>query len=301
MTANQTPTWIAADWGTSNLRLWAISNDGTVLDMRTSEKGMGQLAPDAFEPVLVDVAADWLKTADTVVACGMVGSRQGWVEAPYQTAPCSVCPNTMVKAAVQRDGLTVHVVPGIRQTDPADVMRGEETQIAGFLSLNDDWDGIICLPGTHTKWVHMSAGEVVSFQTCMTGEMFSLLAEESVLRHSIAESGWNDGTFLEALSETMSRPERMAGQLFSLRAAQLVHDTDPQTLRARLSGLLIGAELASTKPYWLGQNVALIGADAVSQPYLAGLAAQGVNVAHADATEMTLAGIKTAHAILETE
>ena len=299
MTANQTPTWIAADWGTSNLRLWAIGADGAVLDMRISDKGMGQLEPDAFETVMVELAADWLDTANTVIACGMVGSRQGWVEAPYQTAPCAVCPNRMVKAPVLLKGLTVHVIPGIRQTDPADVMRGEETQIAGFLSLNDDWDGVICLPGTHTKWVHVSAGEVVSFQTCMTGEMFALLAEASVLRHSIADSGWNEDTFLEALSQTISRPEKLAGQLFSLRAAQLVHNTDAHTLRARLSGLLVGAELASTKPYWLGQNVALIGAEAVSQPYLAGLAAQGVDVVRADATDMTLAGIKAARALLE--
>ena len=299
MTSDHMPTWISADWGTSNLRLWAIGDGGAVLDMRTSDKGMGQLAPDEFEAVLVDAAADWLETADTVVACGMVGSRQGWVEAQYQTAPCAVCPNQMVTAPVQRDGLTVHVIPGIRQTDPADVMRGEETQIAGFLSLNEDWDGVICLPGTHTKWVHVSAGEVVSFQTCMTGEMFALLAEQSVLRHSIADSGWDEGTFLEALSQTMSRPERLAGQLFSLRAAQLVHNTDAQSLRTRLSGLLIGAELASTKPYWLGQNIALIGAKAVSQPYLAGLAAQGVDVVCADATDMTLAGIKAARTLLE--
>jgi 2-dehydro-3-deoxygalactonokinase len=120
-----------------------------------------------------------------------------------------------------------------------------------------------------------------------------------VLRHSIADSGWNEDTFLEALSQTISRPEKLAGQLFSLRAAQLVHNTDAHTLRARLSGLLVGAELASTKPYWLGQNVALIGAEAVSQPYLAGLAAQGVDVVRADATDMTLAGIKAARALLE--
>ena len=300
MTYDHKPKWLAADWGTSNLRLWAIGDDGAVLDMRTSDKGMGQLAPEEFETVFVDVAADWLDTANTVVACGMVGSRQGWVEAPYQTAPCAVCPSKMAKALVLRDGLSVHIIPGIRQTDPADVMRGEETQIAGYLAQNDGWDGVICLPGTHTKWVHVSAGEVVSFQTCMTGEMFALLSEESVLRHSIADSGWNEDTFLEALSLTLSRPERMAGHLFSLRAAQLIHNTDAQTLRARLSGLLIGAELASTKPYWLGQNVALIGAEAVSQPYLAGLAAQGIDVVRADATDMALAGIKAAHALLET-
>ncbi len=293
------PTWIAADWGTSNLRLWAIGGDGSVVGERTSDKGMGQLAPSEFEAVLVDVAREWLDSANTVVACGMVGSRQGWVESPYQTTPCAVCPQKMATAPVTREGLTVHVIPGIRQTNPADVMRGEETQIAGFLAQNDGFDGVICLPGTHTKWVHVSAGEVVSFQTLMSGEMFALFTGHSVLRHSIAPTGWDEGAFAEALSQTLSRPEGLAGRLFSIRAAQLVHDTDTVTLRARLSGLLIGAELAATKPYWLGREVALIGADAVSMPYIAGLALQGVQVTRADATDMTLAGIKAAHALLE--
>lgn len=294
-----TPTWIAADWGTSNLRLWAIGADGSVLGERTSDKGMGVLAPSEFEDVLVSLAAEWLDTADTVVTCGMVGSRQGWIEAPYQTTPCTVCPRHVVTAPIKRAGLSVHVIPGIRQTDPADVMRGEETQIAGFLATHEGWDGVICLPGTHTKWVHVSAGEVVSFQTLMSGEMFALLTAHSVLRHSIAGTGWDDDAFHEAMSQTLSRPESLAGRLFSIRAAHLVHDTDTITLRARLSGLLIGAELAATKPYWLGQNVALIGAEAISRPYASGLAAQGVPITRTDAADMTLAGIKAAYATIK--
>ena len=202
-------------------------------------------------------------------------------------------------AGVPRDKLTVHVIPGIRQTDPADVMRGEETQIAGFLAVNKNWDGVICLPGTHTKWVHVSAGEVVSFQTMMSGELFALLTDQSVLRHSIADDGWDEDAFDAALSQTLSKPEALAGRLFSIRASQLVHGTDTVTARARLSGVLIGAELAAAKPYWLGQNVALIGADAVSMPYIAGLKAQGVTVARADATDMTLAGIKAAFDVIK--
>ncbi|AGI66337.1 2-dehydro-3-deoxygalactonokinase [Octadecabacter antarcticus 307] len=294
------PTWIAVDWGTSNARFWAIGADGSVLGERTSDKGMGQLAPSEFETVLRDLAGNWLSSASRVVACGMVGSRQGWVEAPYQTTPCAVCPSTMVIAPTTGSGLTVHIIPGIRQTDPADVMRGEETQIAGFLAQNPGWDGVVCLPGTHTKWVHISANEVISFQTFMTGEIFALLAGQSVLRHSIAGSGWDGDAFADAMSQTLARPESLAARLFSLRAAQLVHKTDTVTLRARLSGLLIGAELAAAKPYWLGQKVALIGADAVSAPYITGLASLGVDAARVDAKDMTLAGIKAAHALLET-
>ncbi|MDE0968125.1 MAG: 2-dehydro-3-deoxygalactonokinase [Octadecabacter sp.] len=293
------PDWIAVDWGTSNAQFWAIGADGSVLGERKSDKGMGQLAPSEFEAVLLDIAGDWLSITSRVVTCGMVGSRQGWVEAPYQTTPCAVCPSKMVTAPTTRSGLIVHVIPGIRQTNPADVMRGEETQITGFLAQNPGWDGVICLPGTHTKWVHISANEIISFQTFMTGEMFALLAGQSVLRHSIARSGWDNDAFASAMSLTLSRPESLAARLFSLRATQLVHDTDTITLRASLSGLLIGAELAAAKPYWLGQNVALIGANAVSAPYIAGLATLGIQATRMDSTEMTLAGIKAAHALLE--
>jgi 2-dehydro-3-deoxygalactonokinase len=295
-----TPHWIAADWGTSNARFWAIDANGAVIDARASDKGMGELAPSEFEGVLADVCGDWFGDTTHAVACGMVGSRQGWVETPYQTAPCAVCPSKMVTAPVTRTGLTVHVIPGIRQTSPADVMRGEETQIAGFLAHNKDWDGVICLPGTHTKWVHVSANEVVSFQTFMTGEMFALLKDASVLRHSIAPTGWDDDAFSEALNAILSKPESLAGRLFSIRADKLVNDTSDVTLRARLSGLLIGAEIAAAKPYWLGQRVAIIGADAVSMPYVAALTAQGMTPERADVTDMTLAGLKAAHTLLET-
>ena len=294
-----TPAWLAADWGTSNLRLWAMGADGSVLDMRASDRGMGQLSPDAFEGVLADLAGDWLDHTTQVIACGMVGSRQGWVEAPYQTAPCAISPGAMVKAPTS-SGLTVHVIPGIKQKSPADVMRGEETQIAGFLAQNPNWDGVICLPGTHTKWVHVSADEVVSFQTFMTGEMFALLSGQSVLRHSIAPTGWDEDAFQAALDAILSKPETLAGRLFSIRADQLVNATDDVTLRARLSGLLIGAEIAAAKPYWLGQRIAIIGADAISMPYVAALTQQGVVPERADATDMTLGGLRAARKMLET-
>ncbi len=174
-------------------------------------------------------------------------------------------------------------------------MRGEETQIAGFLSLNPNWDGVICLPGTHNKWVQVSAGEVVSFRTFMTGEIFALLGRQSVLRHSVAETGWDDAAFAEALGDAMSHPERIAGQLFSLRARDLLDGQRPEAARARLSGLLTGAELAAARPYWLGQQIAVIGDGGPAQPYVAGLQAQGVPVTQADAARMTLAGLIAAH------
>ncbi|WP_420862399.1 2-dehydro-3-deoxygalactonokinase [Algirhabdus cladophorae] len=289
--------WIAVDWGTSNLRCYAMSRSGTVLAQASSPKGMGQLAREDFEPALLELIGPWLAGPTDVIACGMVGSRQGWVEAPYSTAPCPVLPDQVVMPPCDDPRLKVRVISGVQQIKPNhDVMRGEETQIAGFLSLNKDWDGVVCLPGTHTKWVHISANEIISFRTFMTGEMFNLLSQNSVLKHSVGGAGWDDLAFAEGLELAMSRPETLAANLFSIRAADLLTDQTPHQARAKLSGLLIGAELAASKPYWLGQNVCVLGADGLSKIYTDALQAQAVPVTQTDGTRMTLAGLTAAHA-----
>ena len=178
-------------------------------------------------------------------------------------------------------------------------MRGEETQIAGFLALNPGWDGVMCLPGTHSKWVQVSAGEVVSFQTFMTGEIFALLSRQSVLRHSVSSDGWDAEAFAGAVSDGLSNPERIAARLFSLRTGDLLQGVDNATSRARLSGLLIGAELAAARPYWLGQQIAVLGSADVSKPYVAALSAQGVPATQADGARMVLAGLTAAYRSLK--
>ena len=287
--------WIAVDWGTSNMRAWAMSASGSVLAEATSDQGMGKLARDKFEPALLATVGDWVDGPTNVIACGMVGSRQGWVEAPYATVPCPVLSETFVQAPTTHPDLTVHVIPGIKQTDPADVMRGEETQISGFLARNPNWDGVICLPGTHTKWVHISADEVVSFQTFMTGELFDTIAKQTVLRHSIATEGWDDDAFTTGLDMGISRPERLAARLFSLRANGLLNDMTGEAARAQLSGLLIGTELAAAKPYWLGQQIAVIGDSGLSKLYIAALATQAAPATQVNASAITLAGLTAAY------
>jgi len=180
-------------------------------------------------------------------------------------------------------------------------MRGEETQIAGVLATLPNFDGIICLPGTHSKWAHLSAGEVVSFQTFLTGEMFALLAgqsvlRQSVLRHSVGASGWDDTAFAEAVADALTSPARVSARLFGLRAEALLAGLAPETARARLSGLLIGAELAAARPYWLGQRVVIVAADGIAHAYAAALAAQGVVAELLPAEQMTLAGLTLAQA-----
>ncbi|MEM1232794.1 MAG: 2-dehydro-3-deoxygalactonokinase [Pseudomonadota bacterium] len=293
--------WIAVDWGTSNLRAWAMSASGAELWSGASDKGMGALKPEHFEGALLDVVAPMLGAGTLdVVACGMVGSRQGWIEAPYAAVPCPALPAGFVRPNTQNPLLRVHVIPGVKQETTPDVMRGEETQIAGFLALNPGWDGVVCLPGTHTKWAEISAGEIVSFQTAMTGELFALLSGQSVLRHSVAPTGWNDDAFADAIDDAIAKPERLAARLFSLRAEALLQDLPGDRARARLSGLLIGAELAAARPYWLGQQVAVIGASSISRIYGAALSAQGVPATIADGPRMTLAGLTAAYKSLKT-
>ena len=292
-------SWIAVDWGTSNLRAWAMGTDG-ILAQGSSDKGMGALRPDQFEAALLDVVAPWLGNRTLVLACGMVGARQGWVEARYRSVPCiPTDPAALMRVQTQDPRLDVRIAPGLSQAKPADVMRGEETQLAGALALYPGFDGVFCLPGTHSKWVHISAEEVVSFQTFMTGEMFALLSTQSVLRHSLTAEGWDDAEFDAGLSDALSRPERIAARLFSLRAEGLLHGMTAPQARARLSGLLIGIELAGAKPYWLGQSVKLIGADKLSALYARALALQGLQAESLDATACTLAGLSALHALLK--
>ncbi|MEO0390566.1 MAG: 2-dehydro-3-deoxygalactonokinase [Pseudomonadota bacterium] len=287
--------WLAVDWGTTHLRVWP---DGQAEALRRSDQGMNALRPAQFGPTLRDLVSDLLPSSGQVpvIACGMVGAAQGWAEAPYIAVPAP--PPSPKQARVMDDGdLRVHILPGLKQAAPADVMRGEETQIAGFLALHAEWDGVVCLPGTHTKWVHISAGEVVSFQTFMTGELFALLSEASVLRHSVG-SGTDAQAFASAVAAALSKPAALTSSLFRLRAEGVLDGLAPSAARARLSGTLIGAELAAAKPYWLGQRVAVIGAGEMADGYAMALDAQGVPVERADAAQATLAGLRAAYEAL---
>ncbi|GFE62953.1 2-dehydro-3-deoxygalactonokinase [Litoreibacter roseus] len=287
--------WIAVDWGTSNLRVWAMTGRGEVRDQRMSDQGMSKLSQAEFEPVLLNLIEPWLGTAPTpVVCCGMVGSRQGWREAPYAAVPTA--PLGGAQDVPCSDGrIKVSLLPGLKQQNAPDVMRGEETQIAGFLATHPKFDGVLCLPGTHTKWVHISAGEVVSFQTLMTGELFDLLGRQSVLRHSVDTEDWDKAAFSEAVSDTLSRPEALAARLFQIRARDLLEGTHAGIARARLSGFLLGVELAATKPYWLGQNIALVGATALTALYASALSVQGLVAQVEDGDTMTLKGLTAAY------
>jgi 2-dehydro-3-deoxygalactonokinase len=291
--------WIAVDWGTSNLRVWGLNADSQVVAEASSDQGMARLDRSGFEPALLALTNDWLPQGrqTPVIACGMVGARQGWVEVPYRQTPCKpVVFDTVGRPDARDPRLSVFVLAGIKQIEPApDVMRGEETQIAGFLSEDPQFEGVLCLPGTHTKWVRINAGDIVHFRTFMTGELFNLLSAHSVLRHSLDGKGSDRIEFAASVEAMAAEAAGLAARLFSIRAQSLVSEFSPATANARLSGLLIGAELAAAKDDWCNQTLTIVGNGPQSELYAEGLRVLGQAPRIVDASHVTLTGLKSAY------
>ena len=275
------PNWIAVDWGTTNLRIWHCDQLGNVLDETKVQMGMGTLSASEYEGVLISHIAHHLSddVITEVVVCGMAGARQGWQDAGYLTAPCDMPSlNQAVTVHTADPRIMVRILPGIKQPEPADVMRGEETQIAGFLKQTPDYNGLICLPGTHSKWVHVQNGQVIEFQTFMTGEVYDLLSRSSVLKHSVSGEGFSQPDFIDAAKSAFKNPADAFSQLFRLRAQHLVHDADAKVLRARLSGILIGQEVAAMERQWNHLAITLVGEEALCSLYKSALEAVGKSV-----------------------
>jgi 2-dehydro-3-deoxygalactonokinase len=259
---------------------------------------MARLTREEFEPALLDLIGDWLPAGrkTLVVACGMVGARQGWIEVPYNEAPCPPASAQNARSPQTKDArLDVRIIAGVMQREPADVMRGEETQIAGLLQATPDFDGVICMPGTHTKWVRVKGGKIVAFKSCMTGEVFGLLAMQSVLRFSVGGDGWDDSEYAGAVRAALAQPEGFAGALFSIRASSLIAGLTQAAANARLSGLTIGTELAATRSYW-SNGVSIIDNGRQAALYATALKIAGTAAALLPAQDVTLAGLRAAHA-----
>ncbi|NYS24125.1 2-dehydro-3-deoxygalactonokinase [Rhodobacteraceae bacterium 2376] len=290
------PDWIGAEIDEARLRIWAMAGPTPV---HAAETTLGGATPAATASTLGQAVIEALGTrlpgdrTLPVVACGLAPARGA---AGFRPVPCTPLGDTLRPAPLRDLRLSLHLVPGLSQAQPTDAMLGAETRIAGFLARNPGWDGVLCLPGAQSRWVHLSAGEVVSFQTFLTGALTALLEGHSILRDSV--SGWEDAAFVDGVRAGMERPERLAARLFTLHAEALIQGQPPAGGRARLSGLLIGAELAAAKPYWLGQRVAVLGAPSLAEQYARALADLAVPTSTCDDTEMTLAGLARARALI---
>ena len=289
--------WIAVDWGTSNVRAWAFDESERSFAQTSSARGMAKLRPSEFESALLELIGGWLSNDRImpIFACGMVGARQGWIEAPYAKVPCEpLSPDSFTTAPTTDRRIAVRIAGGLCQSEPPDVIRGEETQIAGLLAERPGFDGIACMPGTHTKWVEISDGRVIRFKSFISGELFSLLQNHSVLRHSLASENIDLEAFENELDRLIGGSGAPLAAMFSLRAEDLLFETPPEVLRAKLSAALIAAEVDAAKSYWTGHCVALIGEQSLSKFYGLALNRLGVRTETPDTPELTLAGLRVA-------
>ena len=295
--------WVAVDWGTSNLRVWGIAADGSTAFERASPQGMGKLTreqfPDALIEVLHDVTSSSSEPIDVLI-CGMAGARQGWLEAPYLEAPTDL--RDLRHGAVypqMPDGrFKPAILPGVCQKGGAEnVMRGEETQLLGLAAMRPGYSGVVCMPGTHSKWTQLNGTQIDHFSTAMTGEMFEVLRNHSVLRHSLV--GDLDGPgraegFVAGAEAGLANPEQLLGTLFRVRASSLLSDRQPDWCAGYLSGLLIGTEIGSNRHLIGSAPVPLIGSSALCALYAQVLAMAGASGEALDATAIVLAGLKAA-------
>lgn len=295
--------WVAVDWGTSNLRAWGIARDGAVAFEKTSPKGMGKLTreefPGALDEVLDGVEPSSGSTLDVLI-CGMAGARQGWLEAPYLEAPTDLrgLLDGAVRPSMSDGRIAPAILPGVCQKAGADnVMRGEETQLLGLAALSPGFSGVVCMPGTHSKWARLSGTRIESFSTAMTGEMFEVLRTHSVLRHSLTGDldgpGRSEG-FAAGAVAGLEHPEQLLGTLFQVRASSLLSGRQPDWCAGYLSGLLIGTEIGSNRHLIGEQAVPLIGSPALCALYAQVLGMIGARGEPQDATQVVLAGLQAA-------
>ncbi|MBN8893890.1 MAG: 2-dehydro-3-deoxygalactonokinase [Rhodanobacter sp.] len=238
---------IGLDWGTSSLRAYWLDTAGEIRETRTRPWGIRHLPEGGFDAALADITAGWPQLPR--LACGMVGSRQGWMEVPYMDLPADTAQlGSAVRSLRAHDGSDVHIVPGLRNPHSPDVIRGEETQLLGALALRPALipDSSWIMPGTHSKWARVRDGAVTDFCTLMTGELFALLRQHSILCAGVGDAAASPDAFSRGV--IAARDSGSAGgfsRLFSARALMLDGALAPDAVPEYLSGLLIGEELRS--------------------------------------------------------
>ncbi|MGE8686508.1 MAG: 2-dehydro-3-deoxygalactonokinase [Achromobacter sp.] len=306
---------IALDWGTSSLRAYRLDHAGRTLDTRHLPWGIMRLpqplqdgaattALSGFELAFEQACGDWLRSEPSlpVIACGMVGSAQGWKEAAYLDVPVDLARIGTLLTVVERNGSTpVHIVPGLIQRHGLpNVMRGEETQVFGVLFDQAEAGAdsvLIGLPGTHSKWVNARRGRVTHFDTFMTGEVYAALRGHTILGRTMADAASADMAAFERGLKVAGAPAGRAGVLstiFSTRALGLTGELAPESQADYLSGLLIGHEVAALADMLRQQGelprIVLCGEPALCQRYIQAMRHYGLGTPGQaqDATERGL-------------
>ncbi len=290
--------FLAADWGTTNLRAWRVGADGAVLQSADFSLGVSRLAPgEAATRFEAEVRPALGAEGLPALLCGMIGSTLGWTVAPYIDCPTS--PETLAAGLIEA-APGVRIVPGLRCVGLVgpDVMRGEETQILGWLAADAArarGRHLLCLPGTHSKWVKIEDGAVTRFVTAMTGELYALLGAQSVLRFGPGQA--QDLEAFDRGAAAAGDGGALSARLFSLRGLTLAGLVSPATAPSWLSGLLIGAEIAGLWPLMAGDAPGRV--EFVGEPSLCALYARalGAKCSHFGLTDGQAAAIDGLKAI----
>ncbi len=282
------PSLIAIDWGTTSFRAALVDGSGNVLDRIESPSGILSIPDGNFGGAFDRLVGPWLAGGAKVpaVASGMIGSRQGWREAPYVESPAGAADLAKKLASVESPaGHEVWLVPGVRHIDGdgvPDVMRGEETQIVGCLAKGDPPRRLFVLPGTHGKWAIVEDGRIARFATFMTGELFALLKERSILGRLMVGDAHASEAFRRGVEYGSRAGASLLKSLFSARTLPLFDRLPAAAVAAYLSGLLIGREIMDATA-WLGSphiaacRPTIVGSSILAQRYAEALAILGID------------------------
>ena len=279
-----TDTLLAIDWGSSALRGALVDPSGRVIDSREVARGMLTIQPGGFSEVFESHFGDWMDgRATRCLMAGMVGSRQGWAEAPYCPCPAGledIAGHLLHLTSTAGTKRRVAIVPGIscEHAGVPDVMRGEEIKILGALDLLQTDDATLVLPGTHSKWATVEGGRIRSFSTVMSGEFYALLRQHSILARTLPpEDGALDG---DAFDRGVAHAFAAGGLMqaaFSVRTLALFERLPPAAMPSYLSGLVIGEELRC-RPLAGCREVVVIGAPVLAERFERALGQRGVGV-----------------------
>nr|WP_315136397.1 2-dehydro-3-deoxygalactonokinase [uncultured Limnohabitans sp.] len=288
---------IAIDWGTTSLRGARLGPAGQVLESREFARGILSVPPGQFEAVFNELFGDWMDSPHALcLISGMAGSRQGWQEAPY--CPCPAGFDELGQHLLWLQADRIALVPGLScmsggPLNIPDVMRGEEVQIFGALQLAGRDSATLVLPGTHSKWAQVQGGRVTRFQTFMTGEVFALMSQHSILGKTLDLNGAFDETaFLRGIDQSQQAGS-VLNKLFAVRTLGLFERMSAAVLPGYLSGLLIGEELRTQVDTANKANAApliLMGSDALTRRYTLALQHLGLTCQRRGA-EATWAGL----------
>lgn len=289
-----TSRYIAIDWGSTNLRAWLYQGE-QCLESRQSEAGVTRLNGKSPEAVLAEITQNWRDSATPVVMAGMVGSNVGWKIAPYLPVPA---PFSAIGEQLTSVGDNIWIVPGlcVSRDDNQNVMRGEETQLLGARTLSPS--SVYVMPGTHCKWVHADAQHIHDFRTVMTGELHHLLLNHSLLGAGLPEQVPSPEAFAAGLDRGIASPDVLP-QLFEVRASHVLGNLPREQVSEFLSGLLIGAEVASMREF-VGreQAVTIVAGAALTSRYEQAFRVIGREVSTVSGDTAFQAGIRSiAHAV----